>query len=49
MRKLLWVMLAMVAILWSVSMECSAKEINENAGTRGAQLLKISANGEHDP
>ena len=41
MRKSFWLVLAVVVMLWAVSMECSAKNINENAGTRGAQLLKI--------
>jgi len=41
MRKAFWIVLAVVVMLWAVSMESTAKEINENAGTRGAQLLKI--------
>ena len=35
------IVLAIIVMLWSVGMSCVAKEINENAGTRGAQLLKI--------
>ena len=42
MRKSFWVVLATAIMLWTTSMECTAKKIHENAGTRGAQLLKIS-------
>ena len=41
MQKTLCIVLATIAILWTVSTECTAKKIHENAGTRGAQLLKI--------
>jgi len=41
MRRSLWTVLALVAILWAVSSNCEAKNINEDAGTSGAQLLKI--------
>lgn len=41
MRKWFWVVLAAVVMLWAGSVECTAKNIHENAGTRGAQILKI--------
>jgi hypothetical protein len=41
MRKSFCVVLAIGIILYTVSIDCTAKEIHENAGTRGAQLLKI--------
>ena len=42
MRRPFWVVLAAMAILWAAaSTECVATKIHENAGTRGAQLLKI--------
>lgn len=41
MRRLFWFVLATVVILWAVSVDSTAKEIHENAGTRSAQLLKI--------
>jgi hypothetical protein len=35
-------MLAMAIMLWAINMECAARKIHEDAGTRGAQILKIS-------
>ncbi len=42
MRKSSWIMLAVIIMLWAVNTECTAKKIHENAGTSGAQLLKIA-------
>jgi len=42
MRKLFLIVLVTAIVLWSVSMECAASKIHEDAGTKGAQLLKIS-------
>jgi len=41
MRRLFWIVPATFILMWATSVECTAKKINENAGTRGAQLLKI--------
>ena len=41
MRRSLWAVLAVAIMFWTASMECAAKKIHEDAGTRGAQLLKI--------
>jgi len=42
MRRPFWVVLAAITILCGVvSMECAAGKIHEDAGTRGAQILKI--------
>ena len=42
MRRPFWVVLAAIALLWAAaSTECAATEIHKDAGTRGAQLLKI--------
>lgn len=42
MRRSYWSVLAVLVILWlAASTECIAGKIHEDAGTRGAQLLKI--------
>jgi len=43
MRKSFWIVSAAIIILWAAAnTECAAGKIHENAGTSGAQLLKIS-------
>jgi len=42
MRKPFCIMLVMAIMLWAINMECAARKIHEDAGTRGAQILKIS-------
>ena len=42
MRRSFWIVLAAIVILWATSStECVARKIHEDAGTSGAQLLKI--------
>ena len=41
MHRSFWILLITITFLWSVNIGCMAKTINENAGTRGGQILKI--------
>jgi hypothetical protein len=42
MQRTFWVVLAVIIVSWAAaSTECVASKIHEDAGTRGAQLLKM--------
>ncbi len=41
MHRSVWILLIIITFLLFVNAECIAKQINENAGTRSGQILKI--------
>ncbi|MGQ9610724.1 MAG: PorV/PorQ family protein [bacterium] len=41
MHRSVLIMLIVITFLWFVNEDCMAKKINENAGTKGGQILKI--------
>jgi len=41
MRRSFWILVATFIILWGVSHDSMAKKINENAGTKSGQILKM--------
>jgi hypothetical protein len=42
MRRSFWVLFAIFIMLWGISHKSMAKTINENAGTKSGQILKMS-------
>ena len=41
MRRLFWILVVAFIMLWSISHDSMAKKINENAGTKSGQILKM--------